>query len=176
MDPRIDRIRLKLGGRNLLPGPPLGEETVAAFERRHGIGLPDAYREFLLRVGDGGGGPPEYGLMRLGEVPKDMLPQEAATWRSLPKVTEPFPFTQAWVWEDGDTSPEGTGDEVSCGSLCLGTDGCAMYWHLVVSGPERGHVWMLCGEGIQPTVPKRDFLRWYEDWLDGVQDWWAIPE
>jgi hypothetical protein len=48
-----------------------------------------------------------------------------------------------------------------------------MYWCVIVTGPERGNVWMISDEGIQPTAPKRDFLQWYEDWLDGVRDWWA---
>ena len=42
-----------------------------------------------------------------------------------------------------------------------------MNWHLIVNGPERGIPWMLCGEGIQPVCPKRTFVQWYEDWLDG---------
>jgi hypothetical protein len=29
------------------------------------------------------------------------------------------------------------------GSLLLGTDGCGMYWHLIVTGPQRGHVWLI---------------------------------
>lgn len=44
-----------------------------------------------------------------------------------------------------------------------------MDWHLIVTGPERGHMWWVCGEGIAPTDPKMDFLRWYEDWLDGAE-------
>jgi hypothetical protein len=48
-----------------------------------------------------------------------------------------------------------------------------MDWILIVTGPERGNIWFKCGEGIQPTSPKRDFLRWFEDWLDGVRDWWG---
>ena len=105
-----------------------------------------------------------------------MPPGEAALWRDLPRVTAPFPFTRTWVWEDGDTSTEGNQEQVEYGSICLGNDGCGMYWHLVVTGPERGNVWLLAGEGIQPTTPKRDFLRWYEDWLDGTTDWWGGPE
>ncbi len=28
----------------------------------------------------------------------------------------------------------------------LGTDGCGMYWHLVVTGPHRGHIWNISGK------------------------------
>jgi hypothetical protein len=34
-------------------------------------------------------------------------------------------------------------------------------------------MWHLTGEGIQPCAPPRDFLSWYEYWLDGHSDWWA---
>jgi hypothetical protein len=51
-----------------------------------------------------------------------------------------------------------------------------MYWHLIVAGPERGNVWTLSSEGIQPTAPKRDFLTWYEDWLDGKGSWYALGQ
>ncbi|CAM5271445.1 hypothetical protein STANM309S_06406 [Streptomyces tanashiensis] len=33
---------------------------------------------------------------------------------------------------------------------CMGTDGCGMYWHLIVTGPQRGHVWQIAGEGAMP--------------------------
>jgi hypothetical protein len=51
-----------------------------------------------------------------------------------------------------------------------------MDWHLIVTGAERGNVWMLCGEGVVPQDPNRDFLTWYEDWLDGVKNWLVPPE
>jgi hypothetical protein len=67
----------------------------------------------------------------------------------------------------GEKSDEGDEEQIAWGGICLGTDGCGMYWHLIVTGPERGMPWMLAGEGIQPLCPKRPFLQWYEDRLDG---------
>lgn len=69
--------------------------------------------------------------------------------------------------ESGETSNEGSREQVEHGSILIGNDGCGMYWHLIISRPDRGIPWMVCGEGIQPVGPKRDFLQWYEDWLDG---------
>lgn len=169
---RIARIAGKVREKTPRLGPCLTEQEIWSFESRHGITLPAGYRQFLLHVGDGGPGPPDYGLMRLGEI-TDLTEEEVPIWGDLPHVGKPFPFTRHWVWEGGDESEEGTEGQVDYGSIYLGTDGCAMNWHLIVTGPERGNVWMICGEGICPTDPKRDFLRWFEDWLDGVQDWWA---
>ncbi len=62
---------------------------------------------------------------------------------------------------------------VGDGTLVLGHDGCGMYWHLVITGPERGQVWQITDVGAQPCAPRRDFFSWYEYWLDGHDDWWS---
>lgn len=172
-DERVDRIARKARERGARLGPPLTEDAIAAVEVRCGCALPDGYRAFLRHVGNGGVGPPAYGLLPLGETPDNMSAAESQAWIESRRVLRPFPFTNPWVWEDGDSSDEGTREQVEDGTLHLGTDGCAQYWLLVVSGPERGNVWMLADVGITHTVPKRDFLQWYEDWLDGVREWWA---
>ena len=77
------------------------------------------------------------------------------------------------VWENDETSDEGDEAQIGWGSICLGTDGCGMNWHLIVTGPDRGVPWMLAGEGIQPLCPKRTFLQWYEDWLDGKDSFYG---
>ena len=170
---RLDRIARKVRERGTRLGPAVPDDAIAAFEARCGCALPDDYRAFLRHVGNGGVGPPAYGLLPLGETPEHMAAEAARPWAELRRVRRPFPFTRPWVWEDGDPSDEGTREQVADGTLHLGTDGCAQYWLLVASGPERGNVWMLADVGITPTAPKRDFLQWFEDWLDGVREWWA---
>jgi SMI1 / KNR4 family (SUKH-1) len=162
---RVDRIARKVRERGLRFGPTLTDESIADFESRGGCLLPDGYRAFLQHVGDGGIGPPAYGLLRLGQTPDDMSVEESRSWAEVRNLSRPFPFTRPWVWEDGDLCDEGTREQVEHGSIHLGTDGCAQYWVLIVSGPERGNIWMLADVGITPTAPKRDFLQWFEDWL-----------
>ena len=53
--------------------PPASEETVAAFEARFGISVPEGYRNFLLWIGNGGAGP-FYGLYSLGASEPCHLP------------------------------------------------------------------------------------------------------
>ncbi|MDE7300391.1 MAG: SMI1/KNR4 family protein [Lachnospiraceae bacterium] len=53
--------------------PPISEETIAAFETRFGISLPEGYRNFLLWMGDGGAGP-FYGLDQLKAMEPCQLP------------------------------------------------------------------------------------------------------
>jgi hypothetical protein len=152
------------------------EADVLSFEALHAITLPDDYRLFITTVGNGGIGPVAYGLLRLGAVGTDLTPDERRYWGELPDVRRPFPFTRHWVWEDGEVSTEGTAEQPSHGSIMLGTDGCGMYWHLIITGPDRGIPWQVCFEGIQPVCPRRSFTEWYEDWLDGKGSFYGFRE
>jgi hypothetical protein len=174
MEDRLLRIKQKLTDAKVL-NQTLSERQVAAFEKRHHITLPEGYRRFLIKIGNGGDGPPHYRLVTLGKGPNSANQDEVRYWEQLPHVHLAFPFTEPWVWEGGDVSEEGTEEQVRHGSIFLGEDGCGMDWHLIVTGAERGNVWMICGEGVVPTLPKRDFLTWYEDWLDGVKNWFVAP-
>jgi hypothetical protein len=145
----------------------LGWEAVRAFEAEHGVVLPEPYRTFVAEMADGSfQGPPEYGLVGLAE---------AAAGQDLRK---PFPLTQGWVWEEDDgpyEDPEAVIEQVAHhGSLVLGTDGCGMDWHLVVTGPHRGHLWLVTGEGALPfgarfggTAAEPGFVGWVRHWSEG---------
>ena len=78
-------------------------------------------------------------------------------------------LTEGWVWE-GEEYDEARRDAARHGTLVLGTDGCGLYWILVVTGAMRGQVWAHADVGVCPQEPGRDFLQWVEAWLAGV-DW-----
>jgi hypothetical protein len=170
---RIARIVAKVDKRGMRLGPRIETSELADLERQHGVSLPEGYREFLLQIGDGAPGPPCYGLTDLADAITGGDDAWLNAGDSLTDLKRPFPFTQAWVWEADEASEEGDDTHLGLGRLYLGTDGCGMNWPLIVSGQERGNIWLVTGEGITPTVPTRDFLQWFEDWLDGVRDWWA---
>jgi hypothetical protein len=173
---QISRIRKKLSKRSSELNAVLTEEQVTAFEAQHLISLPHGYRRFLLEIGNGGIGPPCYGMYALGTLDTETSRYRFPKQQDLTRVSMVFPFTSYWVWEDGIESTEGSIEEVRNGSILLGTDGCGMDWHLIVSGPDCGIPWMISGEGIQPVCPKRDFLQWYEDWLDGLDHFYGFTE
>lgn len=153
---------------------PLGWPAVRAFEAEHGVVLPEPYRTFVAEIADGWRpGPPEYGLMPLGEVPRDW-----GTARPVRELGRPFPLTESWFWEDDPRPAEEIdhllGPVFDHGSLVLGTEGCGMYWHLVVTGPHRGHVWLITGEGAVPfgapfafTTADPGFTGWTRHWTEG---------
>jgi hypothetical protein len=107
--------RIETLGKRL--NPPLTENEAAAFESKHGVRLPHGYRQFLLEVGNGGDGPPSYGVARLGTGPSSSYKPETDYWEQLREIAKPFPFTKTWIWEDGDKSEEGSLDQVRHGSI-----------------------------------------------------------
>jgi hypothetical protein len=158
----------------------LGWAAVRAFEAEHGIVLPEPYRTFVAEIADGScSGPPEYGLVSLSALPdgwgKDR-PERA--------LSRPFPLTEGWLWEEDPgpvTDLEPVLDQVfNHGSVVLGTDGCGMYWHLIVTGPQRGHVWFITGEGAVPygaefghTGSEPGFTGWVGHWSAG-KPWFDV--
>ncbi|MFC8490081.1 SMI1/KNR4 family protein [Streptomyces sp. NPDC057235] len=163
--------------------PPAGWEAVRAFEAEHGIVLPEPYRTFVAEVCDGlRAGPPSYGLLPFARMPSDW-----GAGRPERLLAEPFPLTGAWLWaEDEEELSEEEFDArtdpvYDHGSLVLGTDGCGMYWHLVVTGPQRGHVWLIDENGAMPfgTRPGGSpmpgtpgFAGWAAHWAQG-RSWFA---
>ncbi|MEI5033394.1 SMI1/KNR4 family protein [Streptomyces sp. S1A(2023)] len=165
--------------------PPAGPEAVRSFETEHGIVLPEPYRTFVVEICDGlRAGPPDYGLMPFAKAPSDW-----GSDRPERLLAEPFPLTEAWLWDaDGDEtalSEQEFDDRVESvfdhGSLVLGTDGCGMYWHLIVTGPQRGHVWLIDENGAIPFGTRSDaslmpgvpgFAGWVAHWAQG-RSWFA---
>lgn len=146
---------------------PLGWDAVRAFEARHGIVLPEPYRTCVAEIADGcEQGPPEYSLIPLAELPSDW-----GAGRAERQLALPFPLAEEWIWDtDEDLDPdEGVpGSVFDHGSIVLGTDGCGMYWHLIVTGPQRGHVWWISGEGAYPfSGDGSGFAAWVKHWADG---------
>jgi hypothetical protein len=161
---------------------PVAQHQLKAFEERYGIVLPDDYRTFLLEVGNGGAGP-YYGLYPLG-VFSDISgidPTEA-----IGDLARPFPHTKAWNLDD---QPDPQIDEKAYeawtkryfdtkwidGAIPICHEGCNYYDLLVVTGSERGHIWVdgrSSDAGIAPAqrentkAQRLSFLDWYQAWLD----------
>ncbi|MEU0205106.1 SMI1/KNR4 family protein [Streptomyces canus] len=168
--------------------PPAGWEEVRSFEAEHGIVLPEPYRTFVAEICDGlRAGPPHYGLLPFAQTPSDW-----GSDRPERLLAEPFPLTAAWLWEEEEEEDdEGALSEQEFearvdsvfdhGSLLLGTDGCGMYWHLIVTGPQRGHVWLIDENGAMPFGTRPDtslmpgapgFAGWATHWSQG-RSWFA---
>ncbi len=178
MDDQIQRIKYKILDKSLEMNGCLSVLEVEHFESTYGITLPESYRRFILEVGNGGAGPSIHGVSRLGEAPDYLNPEyqqfhNKRVQTSLSKLQQPFPFQEIWVWEDEDWAEEELRKEkekLELGNLLIGDSGCAMYWHLIISGSETSNIWEFTDVGIVPM--NQNFLCWYEDWLD-QKGYWA---
>ncbi|MFE6888160.1 SMI1/KNR4 family protein [Streptomyces sp. NPDC057694] len=160
--------------------PPAGWEAVRSFETEHGVVLPEPYRTLVADICDGlPAGPPHYGLLPFAQTPPDW-----GSHRPERLLAEPFPLTAPWLWEEDEDAQSLSEEELEAqadcvtdhGSLLLGTDGCGMYWHLIITGPQRGHVWLIDENGAVPFGTRPDtslmpgtpgFTGWVTHWAEG---------
>lgn len=154
----IERIQGKLSERHIRMGQCLTEEEIALFEQRHNAKLPEAYRIFLQRVGNGckhmfDG----HRLNALENCP-------------LQELSEPFFLEKHWIWEDDERDEDAIQadmrNKVYRGNMELIQAGCGMSYNLIVTGARRGEVWNFADAGVQPCCEPQDFLGWFELWLD----------
>jgi hypothetical protein len=171
---------------------PLSVSEIEVFERRHCILLPEDYRWFITNAGNGGAGP-YYGVFPLGAMDDG---NEISSWEEghaiVGSLAEPFPHDAAW----NDLSLEPADDlaesdeaayeaqlesfeeayfspRVTQGAIPICHLGCAHRVWLVISGAERGHLWLdkrADREGLEPIAgaqnKRTSFLEWYQNWVD----------
>lgn len=143
-------------------GECLSEEAIAAFEDCHKIQLPEAYRIFLKKVGDGC----DHMLDRccLNRL-------ENSLYQNL---SEPFMLEKFWIWEDDDRESDiiasDMENKVYRGNIGLINTGCCISFNLIITGKCRGEVWNFTDVGVQPCCERQDFLGWFELWLDNQDE------
>jgi len=176
---------------------PLSENEVCAFERLHNISLPSDYRNFLIRIGNGGAGP-YYGVFPLGQLDGTGSSGQEA-WHEndgfIGILSEPFLLQDAWNDLSGMPPEEllqSNKEEYSRqldafekmywadssrmnGAIPICHMGCALRIWLVVTGDESGHLWRdgrADYTGIAPLTSqdglRTAFSSWYHEWLQDV--------
>ncbi len=171
------------------PNDTLSEKALAAFEKKHGVALPEDYRAVLAEVGNGGFGP-DYDLLPLAPFTPAAMPTVTATVTSKdgkvtgragtpkrPRLRRPAeikrPFSLAEGWFPRDPLPVGDGHPYD-GCIELAEIGCGYSCLLVVTGPRRGEVWHDTTAADGPIAPTGlDFRGWIDRWLDGAIAWGA---
>ncbi|WCD91267.1 hypothetical protein KPP03845_200228 (plasmid) [Streptomyces xanthophaeus] len=152
--------------------PALGYEAVSTWEAENGAVLPEPYRSLVGEIANGSSlGPPEDGgLLPLGWL-TPALPHPADR-----NPAAPFPLQETWAWEGepAEDHDERVADVHGHGSVVLGTDDELSYWVLVVTGPQRGKVWLVSDVGAHPYPGPEalGFLEWVQRWQSG-DGWWA---
>ncbi|MFF4550814.1 SMI1/KNR4 family protein [Streptomyces sp. NPDC001435] len=135
-------------------GPRISSVQADVFEGEHHVELPLAYREFLVVLGGSGAGS-FYGLLPLEECrlfTMDRQPPDGSP-RGFHHVNHPNAL-------QGDLFLHII--EMGCTDLCL----------IGVTGPLTGRMLTGNADGFWPpnVSSARDFLSWYERWLDHMRD------
>ncbi len=164
--------------------PPASLSYVETFEKRYGIQLPEAYKAFILSVGNGGnsrqnsGAGPYYGIYPLGANLDQLVPENPAVF--LKKACCLQPDIDERQWEnltrilDADDTPDNIYDEelenLYAGILPLGFQGCSYVHGLVLNGVHKGKIVNADMATVEKPIFSKDanFLDWYERWLDGI--------
>jgi hypothetical protein len=171
---------------------PLPNPVIEAFERRHGIALPQDYKWFITEVGDGGAGP-YYGVLPFGyqDGLRDYCPWEDG--HLVGDFSKPFPHVTAWnlpdsFWENQPNPSPDTPIEVEDrlmeawdkeleekywnpslvnGALPICHLGCALRQWLIVNGEQRGYVWgddRVDNKGLNPIRDEAGRPMTFSDW------------
>jgi len=162
--------------------PPLAPEWVVQIESLMGCRLPEQYRRFVTEFADGGAGP-EYGILPLERLLK---PHQDRSWMAELARPFPAPTTVAEMREIGYSAP---------GVLMVSEIGCGAHYWLVLSGSQRGFVWVQNPDAewgpelsdnshvpaysekagtdpifeaalASPDSLRLEFVDWYVKWLD----------
>lgn len=155
------------------------EEEILVFENEHKIKLPENYRTFLKTFGNGGCGP-DSGLFKLEKGIYD-IPFNAPKSEII-NLKKDFKFDDFWNLEtypkeDYDKWMDEYDDvKWANGMLRIGHLGCGMYSNLIISGKEKGTIWIDSRTnegGIYPANyynnnTKNDFLSWYLYWIENA--------
>jgi len=164
----------------------ISEATVREFEEKYAIRLPDDYRWFITKVGNGGAGP-DYGLERFEHgifACLDFDNEEEYIDPSKPfELTEPWNMPYDASLDDDEREKyedEYFSDKWVNGVLRICNRGCGMSVLLVVNGPEHGTLWVddRCSDyGIYPIDKRRKtyFWDWYGGWLNRVSESYRVP-
>ncbi|MEZ4338583.1 MAG: SMI1/KNR4 family protein [Sandaracinaceae bacterium] len=138
------------------------EAELAAFEAAHGVRLPPAYRRYLGEVANGGTRD-GVELFPLGRI----VHGEPCPPLVLEALRVPFDAGRAESWRPRADESEASWARPMRGALPVGHGGCQTWYWLVVSGPERGEVWLDergDGEPPEPVVGEDGALE-FDAWL-----------
>jgi hypothetical protein len=157
--------------------PEITEDELMQFEKKNRIKLPKDYRNFIKTIGNGGCGP-DFGLFKLKtgiyDIPFNKKQSEIINLEKEFKFIdfwnlEEFPKDDYDIWLDEYDNIKWTN-----GMLRINHLGSGKYSNLIISGKEKGNIWIDSRTnegGIYPsnnynTALKNDFLSWYLYWVE----------
>lgn len=165
---------------------PAAESEIAAFEGKCGIRLPGCYRAFIQHIGNGGipyrnsligdaAAGPAYGIYKLGEHTGVIVDTATGVLQNDVFFNEEITEEQ---WEKLVTRREDNSSngyvtairKLFGGILAIGYGGGSDYHGMVLNGKDTGRVIYMYDEVeyCPHFAEQKNFLDWYEHWLDEI--------
>ena len=155
----INRIKAKLSEKHIELRTPVDISDIREFEKTYNVSLPQELVNFYTLVSNG--------CAMIDGF--DLYPFEQ--WKFDPeRIQLPFGFSEYWMWEN-ESELSHDPKEIENGIIELIDLGDAQNWNIVVNGETYGNMWFYTDVGIQPACPAMSFLKWFEYWLDGGEDY-----
>ncbi|MFH6935387.1 SMI1/KNR4 family protein [Flavobacterium sp. FlaQc-30] len=163
-------------------GNTANHHDILKFESDYNISLPEAYKAFLLNIGNSGisyensAAGPCYGIFPFGDHIDEFVYDNLENFLEKKCVIYPKMTDEYWreltkkIDENDDISDEEFDEELGkmfAGILPIGSQGCSYYYGLVLNGEFKGRVVGVDLDRQKPYfVFESNFLDWYERWLD----------
>lgn len=158
----IGKLKKKIREKEIQLMQTINEEEIKEFEEKYKIELPENYKTFITKIGDG------WKKIKInGEQIKDCRRFKECRYDEK-GVSRKFKYTESWIWEDDeDSTDRKINNALNNGSIELMDMGDGMSYHLIVNGASAGQVWLFTGEGVAPygNGINSDFFDWVNDIL-----------
>lgn len=163
---------------------PITIAAIEVFEKAYSLELPECYKSFILNIGNGGIGSqnsaagPFLGIFPFGENVNELIYENTKNYLKnecvlFPKMTDEYWKTLTGNIDDIEEISDEEFDNrlgyIWGGILPMGSQGCTYLHGLVLNGKYKGRVVNLDMDRQKPQFTfEKNFLDWYERWLDEV--------
>ena len=169
----VERLAKKVRSARLPLRAPASRDDIEKFEAEAGLPIPEDYRDFLLRIGNGG--TPPCRLVRLSWWDASYwLDDTRPTMAALPCVVTPSAEDHGTAWLDrtnvSDWKERWDREEWSpmFGTIAIAEIGCGLFYSMIMTGALRGRIFSWGDAALVPPIfCKEDcFGEWFEACLD----------
>jgi hypothetical protein len=171
------------GRHQYIVNKPASVNEITAFEQKYELELPECYKAFLLQIGNGGisyadsAAGPAYGIYPLDKCADERLYEHTEKNLKNTCILEPQISEERWISLTRELENEELPDEdydkeivkLYGGVLPVGSQGCTYIHALILNGEHKGRIVNMDLDRQQPHfAPEKNFLDWYEAWLDQI--------
>ena len=167
-------------------GLKLSESAISVFEKKYAFTLPETYKTYLTKFGNGGAGP-SYGMFELGKIkdgkpwPDNVVPGAEFSFTERDKnddlmfVAKPekkdflnsHEYDQAYnIWDEVEQERYLAEHGINQGAIPICRHGSTYTTWLVVdvNCPEYGNIYYDADMGVEPDGSRMPFADWILDW------------